>query len=439
MRLLSGDSKCITSVTIVDVERGNLLPDRTVLVDGDRIKRIRRDGESGVPERSLAIDGHGLYLMPGLVDAHMHFVDPPTFGRMMVAHGVTLVRDMGNPTNQALALRSGLQKGEILGPEMVTTGSPLDGFPPSIPQVAIACRMPEEGRDAVRKQAASGVNQIKVYSGLERDVFLAIADEAQGLGLKVVGHVPEAVYIEEAAERGQRSCEHLFGFGKMIARLLGEPVRLKSGGMGTDVQYFARLSEVDSSEMQKSLNGIRSHGMAVCPTMVVFKHATHLKDILAGSHPMAEYVSPMVRDMWNSIWGHSQQDSTEGVLRNMQAFVKILHEADFTMMVGTDLLVPGVIPGYSVHEEMALWQEAGVPPTDVLRDTTIVPARFVGLDHRLGTIAEGKTASMVLVRDNPLEDVRNAGKIEGVFLRGRFFNRDELDRLMQETMILCRS
>jgi len=439
MRLPSEDSKCVTSVTIVDVERGSLLPDRTVLVEGDRIKRICQNDEPSSPERSLAIDGHGLYLIPGLVDAHIHFLDPPTFGPMMVVYGVTLVRDMGNSSDQAVTLRSRLQRGEILGPEMITTGSILDGAPPSIPPITIACRTPEEGRNAVQKQAASGVDQIKVYSGLEKEVFFAIADEAQRLGLKVVGHVPESVYIEEAAARGQRSCEHLFGFGKMVAKLLGEPVKLKSDGMGSDVDYFARLSEVDRNEMQKSLDNIRGHDMAVCPTIVVFKHGTHLKDTLAGKHPMAEYISPVIRGMWDSVWGRSQQDRMEGVWRNMQAFVRILHDAGVTMMVGTDLLFPGVIPGYSVHEEIALWQDAGVPPTDVLRSATIVPARFVGLGHRLGTIAEGKTASMVLVRGNPLEDVRNAGKIEGVFLRGRYFNRDELDQLMQETKNLCKS
>ncbi len=125
------------------------------------------------------------------------------------------------------------------------------------------------------------------------------------------------------------------------------------------------------------------------------------------------------------------------LLRAMQAFIKILQRANITLLVGTDLLFPGVIPGHSVHEEMALWQEAGISPIDTLRSATIVPARFLGLAHRLGTVAEGRTASMVLVRDNPLEDARNANKIEAVFLRGRFFSRQDLNRLMQETKSLC--
>ena len=107
------------------------------------------------------------------------------------------------------------------------------------------------------------------------------------------------------------------------------------------------------------------------------------------------------------------------------------------LMVGTDLMLPGIIPGYSVHEEMAIWQEAGIPPADVLRSATIVPAQFMGLGDRLGSIRQGKTASMVLVRGNPLEDVRNAQQIEDVFLRGQYFSRKDLDRLLDEAKELA--
>lgn len=441
MKPAAAGSTSIIDVAIVDVENGGLIQDQTILIEADQIARMGNSTDLHVPKETLRIDGHGLYLLPGLIDAHVHFFDPSTFGPMMVAHGVTFVRDMGNPSVQALSLRRKLQDGDILGPEMVTTGSILDGAPPFIPPISIPCKTPEEGREAVRKQAALTVDQIKVYSRLEKEVFMAIADEARHLGVKVVGHVPDSVYIEEAAANGQQSCEHLFGFGNMIAKLLGDPVQFKTGGMGSDVPYLLRLPEVDQEKLQGALSCIRTHAMAVCPTLVVFKHGSHLKDTLAGRHPMAEYISPTIRGIWHSIWGASQQDAdasaTDRLLRAMQAFVKTLQRAEITLLVGTDLLFPGVIPGYSLHEELALWQEAGISPIDTLRGATIAPARFLGLAHRLGTVAEGRTASMVLVRDNPLEDVRNANKIEAVFLRGRFFSRQHLNELMQETKSMC--
>ena len=102
------------------------------------------------------------------------------------------------------------------------------------------------------------------------------------------------------------------------------------------------------------------------------------------------------------------------------------------------LIFPGIIPGFAVHGEMATWQDAGIPPVEVLRSATLVPARFMGLEGRLGSIAVGKAASMVLLRANPLEDIRNAQQIEGLFLRGEYFSRDHLDQLLAEAQELVR-
>jgi len=126
------------------------------------------------------------------------------------------------------------------------------------------------------------------------------------------------------------------------------------------------------------------------------------------------------------------------IWQNWARMVNGLNRAGVPLMVGTDLMVPGILPGYSVHEEMLIWQEAGIPAADVLRSATLVPAQFMNLGDRLGSIVEGKTASMVLVRANPLQDIRNAQQIEAVFLRGKYFSRSDLDRLLDEARELAR-
>jgi imidazolonepropionase-like amidohydrolase len=171
--------------------------------------------------------------------------------------------------------------------------------------------------------------------------------------------------------------------------------------------------------------------MAVCPTVITFKVGTKIKTFQAGNFPRQEYISPMVLGIWASMW--SQQDDLEDFIwQNWAQMVKGLHQAGVPLMVGTDLMVPGVFPGYAVHEEMAIWQEAGIPPADVLRSATLLPARFMGLGERLGSVSVGKAASLVLVRANPLEDIRNAQQIESVFLGGQFFSREDLARLLEE-------
>jgi imidazolonepropionase-like amidohydrolase len=428
----------ISNVSIVDVKNGAIIPRQTVILNGDRIERIGAQGDISVPRGARVIDGRGLHLMPGLVDAHVHYLDAPVFGRVMIASGVLLVRDMGMPNEYILPLRDELNQGKTLGPEMVATGTMLDGVPPIIPQIALGISTPEEGRAAVRQQAEAGVNMIKVYSKLDQDVFLAILDEADQAGLKVVGHIPDSIYIEEAATAGLKSSEHWFGFEKIIAKLLGEPVEFKYQGMGAEIGYLLRLDEVNPAVLQAVYERLRASGLTVTPTVVTFKNWPNVNTFDAGDIPGGEYISQDLLATWKSQWA-GQSEIPDPIWQNWMEMVNGLNQAGVPLMVGTDLSVPGIVPGYSVHEEMLIWQEAGIPAAEILRSATIVPVQFMGLDDRLGSIAEGKSASMVLVRGDPLQDIRNARQIEGVFLRGKYFSRQELDRLLDEARDLARN
>jgi imidazolonepropionase-like amidohydrolase len=435
---VSASVYAITDVTIIDVENGIAVPGRTVIVVGDRIDKIGVQGKVQIPRQAVKVEGQGLYLIPGLVDAHVHYVDAPVFGRLMIANGVLLVRDMGNPNDYILPLRDELNKGEILGPEMIATGAILDGFPPLIPSISLGIKTPDEGRAAVRQQAEAGVDMIKVYSRLDRDVFLAIIDEADKYGLKVVGHIPESIYLEDAVAAGLQSSEHFMGFEKVIANLLGEPVKLIFVGSASEAGYFQRLDEVNPSDLQGVYQRIEASGMTICPTVITFKILTNIDLFKSGTFPQNQFISKSVLDLWRSLWA-PQTNLPDFIWQNWVKMVAGLNNTGVPLMVGTDLMVPGIIPGYSVHEEMVIWQDAGIPAVDILRSATIVPAKFMGLGERLGSISEGKTASMVLVRADPLEDISNAQQIESVFLRGQYFSRADLDRLLNEAQDLARA
>jgi hypothetical protein len=428
----------ISNVSIVDVENGVTVPGQTVILNGEQIERIGMQGEISIPQDAKIVDGQGLYLMPGLVDAHVHYCDAPVFGRVLIANGVLLIRDMGMPNEYILPLRDELNQGENLGPEMVATGRMLDGEPPLIPSIALGLNTPEEGRTAVRQQAEAGVDMIKVYSNLHQDVFLAILSEAERSGLKVVGHVPDSIYIEDAAAAGLRSSEHWFGFEKVIAKLLGEPLQLTYTGMGSQADFLQRLDEVDPVALLETYRRLRASGLTVTPTVVTYKNWPDPGMLDLESMKGGEYISQNLLSSWQSEWS-GQSEIPDFIWQNWMQMVNSLNQAGVPLMVGTDLSVPGIVPGYSVHEEMLIWQEAGIPAADIVRSATIVPAKFMGLEDRLGSIREGKTASMVLVRGNPLEDIRNAQEIEGVFLRGEYFSRKDLDKLLAEAKDLARN
>jgi imidazolonepropionase-like amidohydrolase len=343
-------------------------------------------------------------------------------------NGITLVRDMGMPNEHIFDLREQLNGGKLLGPELVTGGAILDGDPPLIPLISVGVKTPEAGRAAVRRQAELGADFIKVYSSLAKEVFLAILDEAYQLGLKCVGHVPDTIYIEEAAEAGLHSCEHWFGFEKVIGKLLGDPVSLVFEGMGIRADYLDRLEDVPVEKLEDFYQRIAASGMAVCPTAVTFKIGMRIQSYMSGNFPRSEMISEAVLSLWRMMWGQ-HSDVPDYIWKGCMQMMVGLHKAGVPLMVGTDLMLPGVLPGYAVHEEMMLWQEAGLTPVDALRGATITPARVMGLAGRLGSVRVGKTASLLLVRKNPLDDVHHTQEIEAVFLKGRYFGREALERL----------
>ena len=203
MPMPAGNYKII-DVTVIDVEKRIAVPGQTVTIVGDRIDKIGAQVEPGISEQVKTINGRGLYLMPWLVDAHVHYLEAPIFGRLMIASGaLCLFETWVCPTNNILKLRDELNLGETLGPEMVATGAMLDGVPPVIPTISMGHhRRPKRDGQRYVGQAEAGVDMIKVYSNLDQEVFLAIVDEARKLGLKVVGHVPDSIYIEDAAAAG---------------------------------------------------------------------------------------------------------------------------------------------------------------------------------------------------------------------------------------------
>jgi imidazolonepropionase-like amidohydrolase len=421
----------IDDVTVVDVEGGRTEPRRSVVISGGRIVSITPSGGGG-GQGLHRIEGSGLYLMPGLFDAHVHFsASPETFGPLLVAHGVTCIRDTGAPTDLILGLRSQARQDASTIPDIICTGAIVDGDPPIWP-FSEPCDEPQEARAAVRKLHAAGVDQIKVYTQLPREAYLAAVQEAHALGLKVTGHVPTSVTLREALEAGQDCCEHLTGFDGEIGRLAGwQP----PDGETSPFAWFGAwglYSTVGQSDLASLAAAVARSGMHQCPTLVVRAGVVRAADQGAAQRdPRMAYVPATLRSSWGGAQAEMARHAASAVAP-MTAMVGELHRAGVPLMVGTDLANAYVFAGSAVHEEMRSFQEAGIGPAEVLRAATVVPARFCGVAGSLGAVQEGKVASLVLVAADPLEDVANAARIEGVFLRGRFLDRAALDALLED-------
>ena len=230
-------------------------------------------------------------------------------------------------------------------------------------------------------------------------------------------------------EVGQDCCEHLTGFERAVGELAGwEP---PDTGPWAWFSAWTEYDKIPPDDLRVLFERLKVSGMVQCPTLVVMKsigRAAEPDEV--KQDPKMAYVPTSLRAFWSSPQYEAMGDRARETLPFMQSMVGDLHRAGITLLVGTDLANPYVFAGFAVHEEMAMFRQAGISNLDVLRAATIVPAEFCGVSDDLGTVAEGKIASMVLVDGNPLDDIANAARVRGVFLRGRHFDRDALDALL---------
>ncbi len=430
--LAGAQPTALVDVRVIDVVSGEVQPGRMVIIDEGRIVDIVDAALADIPAGATVIEGDGRWVIPGLFDAHTHFTaSPTTFAPMLLAHGVTAVRDLGAPTGAALAMRARAADPANTMPRMFVTGAIIDGDPPIWP-FSEPVTNPEEGRAAVDKLADAGVDMIKVYSGLPYDAYRAIVAQAHARGLMATGHIPESATVADAIAAGQDCNEHLQRMPTLFQDLLPAAEGDRRGvGRFSEYGLWPRMEELSDDVLRDALIPLVESGMTQCPTLAVYDGISQAVDPeKAARDPRMAYVPEGLRGFW-SMPGYANVGRLFGAsLPQMIRLIGLMHDAGVPLMVGTDVANPYVYAGFAVHEEMAMFQQAGVAPIDILRAATTVPAAFCGADDEIGRLAPGYAASMVVLAANPLDDIANTQQIDMVIDRGRVYDRAALDELL---------
>lgn len=443
-----------THVTIIDATGAPTKSDMTLVVVGDRIAALGKFSKTHIPSDARVIDARGKFLIPGLWDMHVHALFAgfsETFFRLFVANGVTGIRDMG--TDRSLPdiakLKEQVESGAMTGPRIFAAGPWVDGKYPVNPG-SVAVSNETEGRQAVETLKRQGADFIKVYSLLSRDAYFAIAEEAKAQGISFAGHVPETVTALEASNAGQKSFEHFYGIlrgcspaekemlqqmaeavARSDARVSALPLFLTQAVRGMDTYdekkaatLFARLAKNQTWQV---------------PTLVWHRMRARLDDEAFMNDARLKYMPGFLRKFWTERNGTRLRNETgqkiadrKRLLQKYLQLVRVMTHAHVEFLAGTDTGEPNCFPGFSLHDELALFVEAGLSPLEALQTATINPARFFGVDRELGTIERGKRADMVLLDANPLADIHNTQRINAVILRGRLFDRTMLNKLLAE-------
>ncbi len=432
----------ITHATVVNPRTSSVQRNRTVVITGDRITAVSDADKFQVPKNARVIDATGQYLIPGLWDMHVHsaFGDWFPGGRdiilpLFLANGVTGVRDMGGDIPVLLEWRKEIASGQIIGPRMVISGPMLDAYLPNgklrFPS-SIAVSTPATAVAAVDSLKAQGVDFIKVQSVISHDAYLAAAAEAHKQGLPIVGHVPDKVRIQEVVEAGQKSIEHLMGIFE---------------GCSTEEDKFIKgegnlkllLTTQDQQRCDSLIKLLAQNQTWQVPTLAWQRGGTFLDQRDLKHDPLDKYIPAYWRDVtWRRFTDEMMPDLLRDPLALRQEYfahnlqmVGAMHRVGVPFMAGTDT-APGVyiVPGFSLHDELANFVEAGFTPMEALQTATSNPAKFLGMEASLGSVEPGKLADLVLLTADPLEDIRNTRKISVVVENGHIFDRAALDQIL---------
>ena len=405
----------IEHATVVDATGAPPRKNVSVLIDQGRIASIA--AKIPRPPGATVVNGKGKFLIPGLWDMHVHIADPDKFFRPLLAAGITGVREMytGIPANVAAQWRARPDAPWLALPGFVD--GPLLGVPP--PGAAVVAA-PDDARVAVQLHAQSGADFLKVYNSVPRDAYFALVEAAKLIGMPVVGHVPEEVSPREAALAGQRSQEHLLNVllacSSREAELRQERLAIMTSPALSAVARARLLGFPNAKALSESYDGAKADGLFRVfaesgtwhtPTLALLKGFAQAKD-----HALLADLSPDAAAAFTA--------DIRALLDRHKALVREMHKAGVQFLAGTDVSATNPVAiGTGLHEELALFVEAGLSPLEALQTATRNPAQYFGRLDRIGTVEVGKVADLVLLDADPLKDIRNVGKIRAVVQKGK--------------------
>ena len=411
----------LEGVTLIDGAGGALKEDAVILIRNGHIQAVARVNEIQIPRGAERINLAGKTVIPGLIDAHAH-VERWAAPRYL-AWGVTTVRDLHSNNDSALALRNDLNLGAITGPRMFTAGAMIDGVPATYPN-ATGVATGAEARRAVDQRAVAGVDYLKIYTKITPSLLRPLMDEAKTLRLPVAAHLGKIDALT-AARAGVVSLEHMAGVVQAAARDPAVYFRahdLFLAGWTTEEQGWTTL---DSVALARTARALAQTKVAIVPTLIVHEMLSRLDNPILLRRPGMEDVpddAASVRSVPGLLrrtgWRPRDFDAFRRARARQNQFVREFKRAGGAIAAGTDAANQLLIPGCSLHEEMALLVEAGLTPLEAISSATRRGAQLLRADS-LGVLAPGKVADLVVLNASPVRDIAATRNIAWVMTRGR--------------------
>jgi hypothetical protein len=402
---------------VFDSISGQMLPDRTIVIEGRKIKAIGTpDKPVSLPENARVIDARGKFIIPGLIDGHVHLafildaahVAGDEVLPLYLANGVTTLRGVGDKVATATTLAHYAESHPDRCPRIFTASDVIDCDPPIHGNdLGIGVSDPEKVRALVEDMAAWKVTTLKIYAGTQRPVGKKVIEEGHRHGLTVTAHLSR-YSAQDAVEDGIDCLEHIWSVFDFV---------LPPGSTRDKV-------DLQNPQAKALIASLAEKKVIVGPTLVVFRNMLLLPDQKeVYENPDNGFVPSRLRTSWEKTIREqgispATLESRRAEFRKYQELTGLLYRAGVPLMAGTDSPEPYCPPGFALHQELELLVDSGLSPAAALQSATINVAKALKQERRLGSIEEGKTADLVILSADPLIDIRNTRKIESVLREG---------------------
>lgn len=439
----------LRDATLVDVAAGRLVKGQAVVTRGDRILAVVDAKKLGQYKARKTLSLKGRYLIPGLWDSHVHFGGGEALideNRQLLplylAHGITAVRDCaGDLSDTVLQWRDDIAARKLLGPTILASGAKLEGYKP-LWKGTQEVGTPAEVTQALDKLGSDRADFVKITENTMRaDIYLDALRQAKARGLPSSAHLHGQVTLDQAAEAGLGTLEHMnYLLRAATPREAELTAQVVSGAITARSAAEQSLASYDEATARAAFKRLAARGTAVVPTLSVIRITAYLDQDDHANDDYLKYIGPKLRQTYDWRVKRAALDGPDAIAYRHASYEKtaallpLLAEAGVEIVAGTDagFLNSFDYPGQALHDEMAVYVRSGLTPAQALRSAVIAGPRFLGKLDRYGTLAEGKVADIVVLKANPLEDIAATRQIDAVVTQGRLLDRRRLDAMLAE-------
>ena len=436
----------IKSASIIDLEHETINSNQVILVNKDRIVMTGGDSLLSQYEGKLEIDAKSNFVLPGLWDNHVHFGGAEYIDEneqllpLYLSFGVTAVRDAaGDIALEVLKWKQEIADGKRIGPRIFTSGPKIEGIN-SIWPGDLEIGSEEELDKALDSLEKLNVDFIKITdNALSADLFLSATKKAKKRGWAVSGHVHPGLTLQEISEAGLSTIEHQ---GYLLRASTSEEAKIRagrlSGTLSAEQANQIQLETLSDSVALANFKLFAQQGTGIVPTLLISRNIAYLDSLDFSKDTIMNYLGPKLKESYQwRIDRYAKEDPAARLIRKKQfeasaRLLPLVQQSGMKIIAGTDAgyLNTYDFPGLAIHRELSLMVDYGLTPGQALSASILNGPSYFGLEKDYGSISKGKKASLILLRLNPLENISYTLSLEGVVNEGKFYSRNDLDKML---------